>query len=170
MHSSGHGGHKGLQPGVDAPNFNLKTTPDQTVSLEDFRGRPVVLCFYPADWSPVCSDELALYNELMPEFGKYDAQFCAISVDSAWSHIAFARDRRIHFPLLADFHPKGEVAQKYNSYRDSEGVCERALFVIDAVGKIVWSYVSPIGVNPGADGILRALDEMSHQKEVPVNA
>ena len=149
-----------LPAGTRAPEFSLKSTPDQSVSLAEFRGRPVVLAFYPADWSPVCSDELSLYNELLPEFQKYNAELFGISVDGVWSHAAFARDRKIHFPLLADFEPKGAVSRKYGSYLESEGESARSLYVIDANGVVRWSYVSPTGVNPGADGILAALEKL----------
>jgi peroxiredoxin len=150
-----------LKPGVKAPDFSLSTTPDQKVSLSDFRGRPVVLVFYPADWSPVCSDQLALYNELKPEFSEFEAQIIGISVDGVWSHLAFSKDRKLQIPLLTDFEPKGAVARQYGVYREKDGESERALFVIDAGGVIRWSYVSPVGINPGADGILKALESMS---------
>ncbi len=149
-----------LPAGTTAPEFTLHSTPDQTVSLSEFRGRPVVLVFYPADWSPVCGDQLALYNEILHELNRLDAQIVGISVDGAWCHAAYARDRKLHFPLLADFEPKGQVAGVYGVYRKNDGVCERALFVIDGNGVITWSYVSPVGVNPGADGILKALEEL----------
>ena len=131
-----------------------------------FHGRPVVLVFYPEDWSPVCTDQLALYQELMPEFDRHSAVLLAISVDSVWSHQAFANDRNLRFPLLADFEPKGEVARRYGVYREEAGTPERALFVLDRDRIVRWSHVSPVGVNPGADGILRALDELS-DKEAP---
>jgi peroxiredoxin len=149
-----------LPPGSEAPEFRLPSTPDQTVSLTEFRGQPVILVFYPEDWSPVCSDQLALYQELLPEFQKFNAELIGISVDGIWSHLAFARDRNLHFPLLADFEPKGEVARTYQVYRATEGTSERALYVIDADGIVRWSYVSPVGINPGADGILRALESL----------
>src|SRR2546423_2226263 len=152
-----------LSPGTEAPVFELPSTPDQTVSLADFRGRPVVLVFYPEDWSPVCSDQLALYQELMPEFQRFDAAVLGISVDGIWCHLAFAKDRNLHFPLLADFEPKGEVARAYQVYRATEGTSERALYGIDADGIVRWSYVSPVGVNPGADGILRALEGLGKE-------
>ena len=126
-------------------------------------GKTGILAFYPADWSPVCGDQMTLYNEILPEFRKHDAELLGISVDGVWCHAAFARDRHLHFPLLADFEPKGDVARKYRAYRASEGVCERALFVLDRQGTIAWSYLSPIAVNPGADGILDALDKLSAQ-------
>ncbi len=150
-----------LPAGTAAPSFALPATPDQTVALEELRGRPLVLAFYPADWSPVCGDQMALYNQILPEFHKAGAQLVGISVDGVWCHAAFAADRKLHFPLLADFEPKGEVARRYGVYRESEGIAERALFVIDAEGVIRWSYVSPLGINPGADGILDALDKLA---------
>jgi peroxiredoxin len=150
-----------LPPGTEAPEFELPSTPDQTVSLADLRGRPLILAFYPEDWSPVCSDQLALYQELLPEFQRFDAELVGISVDGIWSHLAFAKDRNLHFPLLADFEPKGEVSRAYRVYRADEGTSERALYVIDPDGIVRWSYVSPIGVNPGADGILRALESLA---------
>jgi peroxiredoxin len=153
-----------LSPGTRAPNFTLPVTPDQSLSLSDLKGQPVVLAFYPADWSPVCGDQMALYNEILPEFQKYKAEVLGISVDGAWCHAAFAKDRHLHFPLLADFEPKGAVAKTYGAYRDKEGVCERALFVIDEEGVITWSYCSPIAVNPGAEGILEALEDMQEKR------
>ena len=149
-----------LKAGTSAPEFTLNTTPDQRVSLSDFRGQPVVLAFYPADWSPVCGDQMTLYNEILPEFRKHNAALLGISVDGVWCHGAFAQARRLHFPLLADFEPKGAVARTYGAYRKREGVAERALFVLDGEATIVWSYLSPIGVNPGADGILEALESL----------
>jgi peroxiredoxin len=103
---------------------------------------------------------MALYNEVLSEFQKFGAELVGISVDGVWCHDAFAKDRRLHFPLVADFEPKGAVARKYGVYRDDEGVAERALFVIDKNGIITWSYRSPIAVNPGADGILQALEDL----------
>jgi peroxiredoxin len=150
-----------LSVGNRAPEFTLKVTPDQLLSLSDFAGRPLVLAFYPADWSPVCGDQMVLYNEVRPIFQKHGAEVLGLSVDGVWCHQAFAQARNIKFPLLADFHPKGEVAKKYGAYREQDGVAERALFVIDKEGRIFWSYCSPIAVNPGADGILDALERLS---------
>lgn len=157
--------NQALQPGDRAPEFRLKATPDQYVSLSELRGAPVILVFYPADWSAVCGDQLALYNELLSEFEKYGASIVGISVDGVWSHIAFAHDRKYRFPLLADFEPKGEVAKAYGVYRSDDGTAERALFVVDADGVIVWSHVSPIGINPGANGILNALQSLESPAE-----
>ena len=142
-----------------APDFALHTTPDQR-SRSVISRRPVILVFYPADWSPVCGDQMALYNELLREFHQFEAELLGISVDGAWCHVAFAHERRLRFPLLSDFEPKGHVARMYGAYREPDGTTERALFVIDAAGVIRWSYCSPVGVNPGADGILRALEAL----------
>ena len=156
-----------LEAGAQAPDFKLHSTPDQLVSLSDFRGAPVILAFYPADWSPVCGDQMALYNEILSEFHRFKAVLLGISVDGSWCHAAFASDRKLHFPLLADFEPKGAVARSYGVYRQADGFTERALFVIDPKGTIHWSYVSPVGVNPGADGILEALEDLASQQEKP---
>jgi peroxiredoxin len=124
----------------------------------------VVLAFYPADWSPVCGDQMAIYNEMREEFREYGAQLLGISVDGVWCHRAFGEARRLHFPLLADFEPKGAVSRRYGVYREGDGISERALFVIDAEGIVRWSYVSPIGINPGADGIFEALDALTAEQ------
>jgi peroxiredoxin len=154
-----------LKAGTVAPDFTLPSGPDEKLSLSDLRGRPVILAFYPADWSPVCGDQMALYNEVLPEFRRFNAELLGISADGVWCHRAYREHRNLHFPLLSDFEPKGEVGRSYGVYRHSEGVTERALFVIDGEGRIAWSYVSPIEVNPGADGILNALESLS-EKEV----
>src|ERR1700689_946223 len=105
-----------LPPGTSAPDFKLHTTPDQVIELSEFRGSPVVLVFYPADWSPVCGDELVIFNEVLPELKHYKANGLAISVNNVWSHIAYAQANHLHFPLLADFEPKGAVAKTYGAY------------------------------------------------------
>jgi peroxiredoxin len=153
-----------LEAGTQGPDFHLKATPDQWVGLDDFHGKALVMAFYPADWSPVCTDQMALYNEILPMFHEYGAEIVGISVDGAWCHAAFAQHRNLHFPLLADFEPKGEVARQYGAYEYKEGVARRALFVLDGEGVIQWSYVSPMGVNPGAEGILGALEQMKEQR------
>ena len=142
-----------LSVGARAPDLSLQDGNGRLVSLHDFRGRPVILVFYPLDWSPSCSDQLSLYQAESGEFDKYAAQLLAVSVDSIYSHGAWAAVRGLSFPLLADFQPKGEVARMYGVYRGGDGTSDRALFVIDGQGVIRWSYVSPVGVNPGADGI-----------------
>jgi peroxiredoxin len=150
-----------LAPGTAAPDVTLTATTSREISLRDYRGHPVVLVFYPADWSPVCGDQLALYNEVLPLFEGYGAQVLGISVDGIWCHRAFAENRNLQFPLLADFEPKGAVARAYGVYDGNKGSAKRALFVVDAQGIIRWSYVSPADVNPGADGILSALESLS---------
>jgi peroxiredoxin len=150
-----------LGPGKTAPNFSLNSTPDQKVSLNDFRGQPVIIAFYPADWSPVCTDQLSLYAMVMPEFKKFNAELLAISVDNIWSHLAFAKDRKLNFPVLADFEPKGSISRKYGAFKEKIGESARALFVIDDKGIIRWSHLSPDGINPGADGILSALENLN---------
>ena len=149
-----------LPAGTPAPDFTLATAPGKRISLRDLRGKPVILAFYPADWGPVCGDQMALYNEVLPAFREFGAELLGISVDGIWCHGAFAAARKLRFPLLADFEPKGAVANLYRAYRASDGTSERALFVIDGVGVIRWSYVSPVAVNPGADGILEALEAL----------
>ncbi|GMU01562.1 redoxin domain-containing protein [Corallococcus caeni] len=159
----------GLPPGTRAPEWDAPSTPDgRRIKLADQRGSPVVLVFYPGDFTPVCTGELGLYNELLPEFGQFGAKVFGISCDSLWSHIAFAKELHIQIPLLSDFHPKGELSRRYNVYREDAGICERALYVIDGKGDIYWSHVSPIEINPGADGVIDALERLSgKQMEVP---
>lgn len=149
-----------LPPGTPAPDFQLPGTGDENVALRDLLGRAVVLVFYPADWSPVCGDQLALYNEALSLFEEHRAQLLGISVDGRWSHRAYAESRQLRFPLLADFEPKGEIARLYGVYNAEKGTARRALFVIDAQGVIRWSHVSPDDVNPGAHGILNALEDL----------
>jgi len=153
-----------LSAGQTAPDFSLNSAPDQVLSLAQLRGSPIILVFYPADWSPVCGDQVSLYNELLPEFRSYGARILGVSVDGRWCHEAFAKDRKLQFPLLSDFEPKGQVARAYGVYDGQAGTSERALFVIDADGIVRWSYVSPIGINPGADGILDALEKLPREQ------
>ena len=129
-----------LSIGTPAPDFELNSTPDQTLRLSELRGKRVILAFYPADWSPVCGDQMALYNETLKFFSKHHAQVIGISVDSKWCHLAFIQDRKLHFPLLADFEPKGKVSKMYGVYDEHQGESQRALFVIDEEGIIRWNY------------------------------
>ena len=152
-----------LPIGSEAPDFTLQAAPDRSITLRELRGKPVVLAFYPADWSPVCSDQMALYNEILPDFQEQGAEIFGISVDGAWCHRAFSDSRKLRFPLLADFEPKGAVSRAYGAYND-KGVSDRALFVLDANGVIRWSYLSPAGTNPGADGILAALERLTPEQ------
>ena len=153
-----------LNNGTKAPDFTLNATPDQTLSLHELKGKNVILVFYPADWSPVCSDEMSLFNASKKLFDKSNAVVLGISVDSKWSHMAFAKERKLQFPLLADFEPKGEISRQYESYDEENGHSKRALYVIDGEGIIRWSYLSPDGINPGVDGVLDALDEITKNK------
>jgi peroxiredoxin len=152
-----------LAAGTPAPDFALPDTPSSQLRLAELRGHPVILAFYPADWSPVCGDEVALFNEVLPEFQRFGADLLGISVDGVWCHRAFAKAQHLRFPLLADFEPKGAISRTYGAYRAQDGFSERALFVIDAEGVIRWSYVSPVDVNPGADGVLAALEALPSQ-------
>lgn len=154
-----------LATGTQAPDFTLYATPDQKIRLSEFVGKKIILAFYPADWSPVCGDQMALYNETLSFFHKHNAEVIGISVDGKWSHLAFSQDRKLHFPLLADFEPKGAIARIYEVFDEHEGECKRALYIIDEEGIIRWSYLSPVGINPGADGILDALEAMDKPKD-----
>ena len=149
-----------LAPASIAPDFTLPSTIDNPISLTGLKGKPVILVFYPGDFTPVCGDQLTLYNELLSLFGEFDAQLLGISVDSLESHMAFSADRKLDFPLLADSDPLGEVARRYGVFDEESQTCERALYVIDRMGRISWSYLSPREVNPGADGILKALESL----------
>lgn len=156
-----------LEAGTRAPDFTLKSAPDKTLTLSELRGRPVILAFYPADWSPVCGDQMALYNEILDEFTEHDATLLGISVDGAWCHKAYAEAKKLKFQLLADFEPKGAVSRAYGAYASAKGQSARALFVLDREGIIRWSHLSPGGVNPGADGILKALESLRENPARP---
>ena len=146
-----------------APDFKLHSTPDQLVALSELRGAPVILAFYPADFSPVCGDQLALLNEALDEFDELGARLIGVSVDGMWCHQAYVANRKLKFPLLSDFEPKGAMAKSFGVYKSDWGVAERALFLVDAKGVIRWSYLSPIDVNPGAHGILHALEDLKQE-------
>jgi peroxiredoxin len=149
-----------LVAGLPAPPFSLPATGGEPITLDDFRGQPVVLIFYPRDESAVCGSQLALYNEALALFKEHDAQLLAISVDDLASHKAFARSLNLKFPLLSDSDPAGTVAQAYGVLNQKDGRSERALFVVDDQGIIRWSHLSPRGINPGANGILDALESL----------
>ena len=150
-----------LTAGLPAPDLTLRSSPEEMLTRSDLRGQRVILAFYPADWSPVCGDQMALYNEILSEFEKHNAVLLGISVDGRWCHAAYAKAKNLHFTLLADFEPKGAVSRQYGAYDETKGTSKRALFVIDESGVVSWSYLSPPDVNPGADGILNALEELS---------
>ena len=153
--------HTALAPGTAAPEFTLRSTPDQAVSLSEFRGKPVILAFYPADWSPVCGDQLALYNEVLPEFQRMGAELIGVSVDGVWCHSRLRQRPQAALPDPVGLRAEGSGGEALRSLPRGDGTSERALFVLDAEGIIRWSYVSPVGINPGADGILNALDGLT---------
>jgi peroxiredoxin len=148
-----------IEAGATAPDFTLPDQDGKQVSLSDFRGRPVVLVFYPADFSPVCTDQLSVYQEVLPEFEERKVQLLGISVDGAFCHRAFKNHMNLDLPLLADFHPKGEVARRYGVWSEKHGVAGRALVLVNAEGVVEWSYLSPPLEVPGANLIFDALDQ-----------
>jgi len=161
---------KGLSPGTQAADFTLLNGKGQPVKLIDYRGKNVVLAFYPADWSPVCTSELALIQETLGEIRDYNAEVLGVSVDGHWSHGAWAERLHVTFPLLADFWPHGQVARQYGVFRDSDGMSERALFFIDAAGVIRDTWVAEnLGVAPGLNVIFDALERIqgARAKETP---
>lgn len=147
-----------IQVGQQAPDFTLKGHDDKEYTLSELRGRPVVLVFYPLDFSPVCTKEHACFVEDKAKLGSLDAQVFGISVDSAWTHKAFAKEMNIGYPLLADFHPKGAVAEKYGVYLGEKGICARTNFVIDKDGKVVLVQENEIPSVPELAPILQALE------------
>jgi peroxiredoxin (alkyl hydroperoxide reductase subunit C) len=155
----------GLPPGARAPELGAPATPDgRALGLAELRGSPLVLVFYPGDFTPVCTGELGLFNELLPELEGFGARVVGLSCDSLWAHIAYAQELNLRIPLASDFHPKGEVSRRYQVYRDDIGTSERALYVVDGAGVIFWSHVSPIELNPGADGVLDALERLTGRR------
>jgi peroxiredoxin len=156
----------GLPAGTVAPDFALRDAAGGEVRLADFRGRPVVLVFYPLDWSPGCSQQLDLYTQELAEFEARGATLLAVSVDSIYSHGAWAAVRGITFPLLADFEPKGEVARLYNVWRAGDGFPDRALYVVDGEGVIRYAHVSPrLSRIPDIYELYRALSQITGQPE-----
>lgn len=147
-----------LPPGTPAPDFTLPRSEYASLSPSDFRGRRIILAFYPADWEPVSREQLALFQEYAPTFRDLRAEVIGISTDGIWCHAAFARETGIRFPLLADSQPKGAVAHLYGVCPDREAPSGRALFVIDEQGFVRWSRAYPTPVNPGVDCILRVLE------------
>ena len=144
--------------GENAPDFSLRDQDGEQVSLADFRGRKVMLVFYPFDFSPVCSDQLSLYQEVKPEIEAKGVTLVGVSVDSPYAHKAFQEKLGVDTALLADFEPKGEVARAYGSYLDAPGMANRTLVLVDEEGKVAWTYESPTpGEFPGANVIFDAL-------------
>lgn len=144
--------------GEPAPDFNLRDQDGERVSLADFRGRKVLLVFYPFDFSPACSDQLSLYQEVKPQLAEQGLTLLGVSVDSPYAHKAFQEKLGIDTTLLADFEPKGEVARVYGSYLDGPGTANRTLVLVDGEGRVAWTYESPTpGEFPGANVIFDAL-------------
>lgn len=157
---------EGLPVGAQAPDFTLPDANGIQISLSDFKGKNVVLVFYPLDWSPGCSDQLSLYQNELAEFEKRHVQVIGISVDSIYSHGAWAAVRGITFPLLSDFHPKGQTARKYGIMRDSDGFSERALYVIDRDGIIRYKDISPeLSHIPDIYELFRQLEDLKAHPE-----
>jgi peroxiredoxin len=149
-----------IEPGSAAPDFALPDQDGNIVRLEDLRGQTSVLVFYPMDWSPVCTDQLNVYQEVLADLEGEGARLYGVSVDSAFSHKAFREHLGVSFPLLADFHPKGEVSRAYDVYIDERGHNQRALVMVGPDGKVLWSHMSPSPLEiPGANLIFDALEQ-----------
>ena len=148
-----------IEAGSPAPEFTLRDQDGNSVSLADYRGRTVVLVFYPADFSRVCTDQLSVYQEVLPQLEEAGAQLVGISVDGAFCHKAFREHQGLTIPLLADFHPKGEVAKAYGVWSEEHGVASRALVMVGPDGLVQWSYMSPPLEVPGANLIFDALEQ-----------
>ena len=149
-----------IEPGAEAPDFSLPDQDGKTVSLADLKGQTSVLVFYPMDWSPVCTDQLNVYQEVLGDLDERGAKLYGLSVDSAFSHKAFQDHLGITFPLLADFHPKGEVSKAYGVYIDERGHNQRALVMVGPDGKVLWAHQSPTPLEiPGANLIFDALEQ-----------
>jgi peroxiredoxin len=146
-----------IEPGTEAPGFTLPDQDGNKVSLSDYAGRSVVLAFYPLDFSPTCTDQLSLYQEVLGEIESRGAALVGISVDSSFCHRAFREQLNLTIPLLADFHPKGEVARAYGVYSEKWGSSGRSLFLVDPEGVVSWSHRARGGEVPGANLIFDAL-------------
>jgi peroxiredoxin (alkyl hydroperoxide reductase subunit C) len=148
-----------IEPGSPAPDFKLRDQDGAEVSLDDLKGQTVVLVFYPLDFSPVCTDQLSIYQELVQDFDSRGVKLYGVSVDSAFCHKAFQEKLNLTIPLLADFEPKGEVAKAYGVYNDEYGCSQRALVMIGPDGVVQWAYCSPSPLEiPGANLIFDALE------------
>jgi mycoredoxin-dependent peroxiredoxin len=148
--------------GAPAPDFTLKDQSQKEVKLSDFKGKKnVVIVFYPLDWSPVCTNEHACFVNDLKRFEGLDAQILGLSVDSVWSHKAFAEKMGIHYPLLADFHPRGAVAEKFGVYLPDKGITGRAIAVIDRKGNLAWFKNYDIPALPDVQEVAEALGKLS---------
>jgi peroxiredoxin len=149
-----------IEPGARAPDFTLPDQDGNDVSLADFAGGKLVIAFYPGDFSSVCTDQLGVYQEVIGEIEDRGASIVGISVDSSDSHRAFREQLNLSFPLLSDFHPKGEVSGAYGTYSDEYGKSGRALVLVDEGGTVRWAYESPPLEVPGANLIFDALSKL----------
>ena len=157
-----------IEPGADAPDFSLPDHDGKIVSLADLKGQTSVLAFYPLDWSPICTDQLNVYQEVLGDLEAHGAELYGISVDSAFSHKAFRDHLGITIPLLADFHPKGAVSKAYGVYNNERGHSARALVMIGRDGKVGWSHQSPTPLEiPGANLIFDALEQHAATASAP---
>ena len=157
------------EPNTPAPDFNLPDGNNKRFKLSEFRGKNVVLAFYPADWSPVCTSELAIIQETIEDIRAHNAEILAVSVDNVWSHKAWAQQQNLSFPLLSDFWPHGEVARKYGVFLEKDGISNRALFFIDGSGNVRSSWIAENPtVAPGINIIFDALEQIkgARQQEV----
>ena len=143
--------------GQPAPEFILKDQDQNDVKLSDYRGKNVVIVFYPLDWSPVCTDEHACFAGNLAQVEKLNAQVIGLSVDSTWSHKAFAEKMGVGYPLLADFHPRGVVADKFGVYHADKGITGRAIVIVDKAGKVAWSKLYGFGELPSSKEVAEAL-------------
>jgi peroxiredoxin len=147
-----------IEAGSKAPDFSLPDHDGNQVSLSDFAGRKLVLAFYPLDFSPVCTDQLSLYQEVLPEIEAKGASLVGVSVDSTYCHHAFRKERNLTMALLSDFNPKGEVSRAYGAWIDAVDHGNRSLVLIDEQGVVRWSHASPTPLEiPGANLIFDAL-------------
>jgi peroxiredoxin len=151
-----------IEPGQPAPDFTLPNHKGEQVSLSDFKGRRLMLVFYPSDFSPVCTDQLSVYQEVLGEVQEAGVELVGVSVDSSWTHRAFRKQLGIEIPLLADFHPKGEMSRRYGAYLEDWGTTNRSLVLIDEEGVVRWVHESPSVVEiPGANLIFDAVAHAS---------
>lgn len=146
--------------GQPAPDFTLKDQNQKDVKLSEYRGKKVVIVFYPLDWSPVCTNEHTCFVSDLRQFEKLNAQVLGLSVDSVWSHKAFAEKLGIRYPLLADFQPRGAVAEKFGVYLADKGITGRAIAIVDKTGKIAWLKNYEILTVPDMDEVSQALSKI----------
>ena len=148
-----------IKVGEKAPDFSLPNHKGEQISLSDFRGRKVMLAFYPSDFSPVCSDQLSIYQEVKPDLDEAGLEVVGVSIDHSWAHRAFRKELNLDFTLLADFHPKGQVAELYGAYLPDYGTSNRSLVLVDPDGVVSWVYETPTPLEiPGANLLFDALE------------